>query len=282
MLAKRERSDIMLAKPFNSKIFDKMPAHVVFQPKLDGARIRAVWNINSNRYDLFSSTGRFLESLPHIESALNRLERADGCHLTFDGEAYNHNMRLQEIMSIVSKTKSVDPAAEQLEFHIFDIISKRNQLPRIYDLEEIPLNGCLKRVPSTISDKQNLSKILIEYVKEGYEGAIIRDPRSLYLLGKQSCILKIKPTHQDEYLIVGCTEAISIEGKPKGMVGAFNLVDSLGNHFQSSAGRLNHIERAAWWKLRHVLPGHICVVKYQELTARGVPREPVTMEVRDA
>ena len=284
----RKRTGIMLAKPFEQRYLDAMPEYVIFQPKLDGVRVRAEWSDSLRSYILHSSTGLVLSSLPHIVKALNAMAPTIGEYPTFDGEAFAPNLKLQQIMSIVSKTTSVDQYHWMLSYHIFDTIEPRIQQLRSFDLLSEDLqefaqhNDNLEIVPTFMVEKSRWQSYVSKFVDMGYEGLIIRDPSVPYSIGKVNSILKVKPTHQDEYQIVGCQQAISIGGEPKGMVGAFDLVDSLGNHFQAGAGRLNHDERITWWRRKDQLPGKICVVKYLTLTERGVPREPVTMEIKDA
>ena len=279
----RKRTGVMQAKPFEERLLRRMSPIVIVQPKLDGARIRAVWNGSS--YVLFSSTGLVVNSIPTIQKSLNSIAE-DINYITLDGEAYRPDMKLQQIMRIVSKTTSVDQYQWMLSYHIFDIINARDQLNRVLQLFSIKKifgnTESLELVPHFPAKQDNWQEYLQKFMEMHYEGIIIRDANALYTCGKQSCILKVKPTKLDEYRILGCTQAISIGGEPKGMVGAFNLIDSTGNHFQASAGRLNHDERAMWWNKKDELPGKICVVKYLTLTERGVPREPVTMEIKEA
>ena len=282
----RKRTGIMLAKPFEQRYLDAMPEYVLFQPKLDGVRVRAKWSDNLRSYILYSSTGLILSSVPHIVGALNKLASTIREHYTFDGEIYAPNLKLQEIMSIVSKTTSIDQYHWMVSYHIFDIIDNRQQQTRSFDLlgdiqTFAQTNDHIDVVPSCTDRKTRWQSYVSRFVDIGYEGVIIRDPTALYTFGKVRSILKVKPQRQDEYIITGCEQAISIGGEPKGMVGAFDLVDSLSNHFQAGAGRLSHDERTMWWHRKEELPGKICVVKYLTLTERGVPREPVTIEIKE-
>jgi len=282
----RKRTGIMLAKPFEQHLLDKMPEQVLFQPKLDGVRVTAIWY--KDTYKLFSSTCLPVNSVPHIVKALNDMADATGGYEMFDGEVFAPNLKLQHIMSIVSKTTCIDRYHWMVAYHIFDIMDDRPQEPRSLDLLSSDTqafaasNDAIKIVPTFLSDKTNWQYYVSTFVDMGYEGAIIRDPRAPYTYGKVGTILKIKPQQSDTYKIAGCQQAISISGEPKGMVGAFDLIDSLGNRFQAGAGRLDHQQRTYWWRHRGELPGMLCVVKYLALTERGVPREPVTMEIKEA
>lgn len=280
-MAKRKRDGVMLAKPFDAGLWDKFPNAVLYQPKLNGIRLRAVWS--EGEYHLYSSTGREVNSLPHINSQLTVWAAMLEAPPTLDGEAYTHGVALQEINSVVSRRRNIHPEFERVEYHIFDTINNNEQQhERLYWLgvSLFDIGADIKEVLSTLGTKADLQELLTQYMEQGYEGVICRHPNALYTFGKQSCILKLKPFHTDEYKILNCQEAISEEGEPKGMVGAFDLVDSVGNHFQASAGRLDHSKRRMWWAARNRLPGRICVVKYHELTNRGVPREPVTIEIK--
>ena len=92
-------------------------------------------------------------------------------------------------------------------------------------------------------------------------------------------LLKFKPTHQDTYKITGVLEAISKDGIPKGMIGAFIVTDG-DAEFKVGAGKIPHQQRIDHWKDRDTLPGKMLLTKHEdEKTRHGVPICAVALEV---
>lgn len=284
----RPRSGIMLAKPFEQRYLDKMGERVIAQPKIDGVRMRAVpFGLKSPGYALFSSTGLNIGSLLHINSALNWLFRDTSLEdlPVLDGEAYIHGMLQQDISSIVSRTVNAHPDSKDVQFHIFDLVDAYRQSTRVLNLSNLfkrpRRSPYIQIVESRWIDPKSWTSQLSTYKERGYEGIILRDPNALYTFGKQSCILKFKPAKHDTYTIIGTLEAISKEGLRKGMLGALMLVDSHGNRFKCGAGLTSHPERVDLWERRDSLITCLAKVKYLRLTKKGVPREPVLVEIKE-
>ena len=275
----------MLAKPFTQKLFDKMPERIFFQPKIDGDRIKAI-PLESG-YKLVSSSGKEMPCLPHINKELDSLFKDYTLSLkpTLDGEGYVHGMPQQDIHSICSRKKNLHPDSKTMQYYIFDMVSELNQYGRtqllIRYLSYHNYGNMLKFLPTTLASKGDLDKILSSYIVGGYEGAIIRDPSASYNFGKQSCILKLKPTKEASCLIVDVFEAISKEGKLKEILGALELQDSHGRTFCCGAGCLTHHQRLEYWEQHTMLYGKIAHIKYLTLTKDNIPREPILLKITD-
>ena len=93
-------------------------------------------------------------------------------------------------------------------------------------------------------------------------------------------MLKFKPTEEDEYTIATVTEAISEEGFPKGMVGAFHVYGDDNTVFGVGAGKLTRSERVRYWKNASDLTGKKLKVKHEKIkTVNGIPICAVAVEV---
>lgn len=147
-----------------------------------------------------------------------------------------------------------------------------------------------------VTTVEQCEKVLNLYLDSGYEGAMLRDPDSLYKQGrhtlKSQALLKLKKFFDDEAVVVGFEEKMTNTNEKKldergyskrshkleGMVPA----DTLGAlvvkwkdvEFKIGSG-YNDEQRHYIWYNREKLLGKLVTFKYQELSKYGVPRFPV-------
>lgn len=275
-----KRSGIMLAYPFSLNRLRKnfSPPYLV-QPKLNGERCRIIKN-SAGAVTLLSSEENEILGVPHIREAFARLPITS--HLEFDGELYVHGKSLQSIRSIVSRRKDLHPDHETVTFNLFDIVINETQYSRldlIYSHLKPLFSSPLTIVETTpCNTYEEIYALLVEYMKEGYEGVIVRDYRAPYVRKRSTKMLKWKPRKHDCYKIVEVLEAVDLSGAPKNTLGALTL-DSDGGRFNCGAGMLTHEQRDSYWETREDLIGLYAVIKYPELTERGVPSHPVLVEI---
>lgn len=288
------RTGVMLAKPLTPSLLAEMPTWVIVQAKLDGDRCRAVPYLDGG-YTLYSSQGTIRNfAVPHIAARLSALARElwGSSHIenwrTFDGELYIHGISHQAIRSVVSRTANLHPDSDKLEFHVFDFISDAQQLKRTKWLMDLgPAIGPWDsvrvvptfKVPNTMEDIQSAMR---QFLDAGYEGVIVRDPLAPYEPKRSSHLLKLKPDKHGEAQCLDFIEAVSLDGDPKGMLGAFLVHCELAGEkkiFRVGAGKLSHAQRTALWH-SDVEPA-TCTIKfrYLALTNAGYPREPVCTRV---
>ena len=161
----------MLAKEYES--YNKNMEFI--QPKLDGVRC----NIFNGK--AISRRNKPFYSVNHIIAELNI---PDGIHL--DGELYNHSLKndFNKIVSLVKKERIDDDQLKEIEslveYHIYDMwddnnphltFSKRNEIiNRLFS----GLNH-VKIVPTfKINSEEELEQHRIQFIEQGYEGAILR------------------------------------------------------------------------------------------------------------
>jgi ATP-dependent DNA ligase len=230
-----------------------------------------------------SSYANHFSFLQHIEEELILLD--GGRHLKYDGELYVHGWTREKIHSIVSRDTNPHPETTWMEFHIFDLQEEFLQFKRLALLkalfEEGPTTNSLKLVPTSVGTPESWTAGLEDYTSQGYEGIILRHINGVHVPKRTFHILKYKPTEKDEYEILGTMEAISQDGLPKGMVGAFLVSGDDGTTFEVGAGKLKHWQRAELWDRRDELPGLTLVVKHEKLkTINSVPVAAVAVEVQ--
>ena len=145
--------------------------------------------------------------------------------LMLDGECYHHGYTLQQINSI-ARTQKVAKDLEILQFYWYDIVDLNSpfkaRLAKMQSMAaELKKYGYeigwepdrvfkenelrIQFVPQVeVSGWDNMMKLHNEYVSEGWEGLVIRDPERPYKPnGRTNDMIKIKQYQSEEFLIVG-------------------------------------------------------------------------------
>jgi DNA ligase-1 len=262
----------------------KLKWPVIVQPKLDGSRLIAV--IENGKCSLWSRTCRPINSLPHIQQAIEQQlgYLGDGEYI-FDGEAYSMSEAQQNgfegLMSLIRSAEPV-PGHEAIEYWIYDLPSSDLQQDKRDSLRlEILKNatGPIKCVPSIIcADHEAVMKAFERFLELGFEGAMVRSADGIYEQGKRSYFLqKLKSFTEDEFLIIDAEEG---RGKDIGTVGAFVCVDKNGKQFKarlkaSYDRRRELFQCPEQWNNKHL------TIAYQNLSFDGIPRFPIGRAIRD-
>lgn len=222
------------------------------QPKLDGVRL-----LVSNK-GCFSRTGKPVKGVEHLARGLR-----DGEYL--DGECYAPNKTFEEITSMFK----MNP--ESLEFHVFDYFdTRRPNLTFEERMKHITVDTFL------VKEKKEVQGYHDMFVQQGHEGIMIRDAASTYEIGKRSnYLLKYKAFQTEEYPIVDVKEG---SGREKGT--AIWICKTGEQHFSvKPEGTLETRRKFLVEKEKYV--GKQLTVRFQNLTALGVPRFPVGVAIRD-
>ena len=223
------------------------------QPKIDGVRL-----LVSNKGGI-SRTGKIVPGTEHLGKGLK-----EGEYL--DGECYDPNKTFEEITSLFK----TNPKA--LEFHVFDYFDT-NQPDLTFDqrLERVTVET------RWVKTKKNLPIVHKQYMDAGYEGTMIREPSSVYEIGKRSnYLLKLKDFKTDEYKVIGMRECT---GKDVGTP-TWVCITENGQEFTVRPEGTQE-KRREMFKNGDKYMGKMLTVKYQNLTDLGVPRFPVGIAFRD-
>ena len=222
------------------------------QPKLDGVRLIV------SKSGCFSRTGKPVLGVEHLARGLK-----DGEYL--DGECYVPNKTFEEITSIFK----MNP--DKLEFHIFDYFDINKPYLTFQERKRrINVDTFLVKSKSEVKGYHDL------FVNQGYEGIMIRDPTSIYEVGKRSnYLLKYKSFQTEEYPIVDVKEGT---GREKGTA---IWVCKVGDHTFSVRPEGTIETRKVMFINKDKYIGKDLTVKFQNLTALGIPRFPVGLVVRD-
>ena len=284
MLAKQSE------KVTNMKIFDK---EWYASRKIDGLRAliymgtdgelhtqsRGAMNYDAAMYEILSN-----------KTLIDIFKANPG--LILDGECYHHGMSLQQLNSVArTQKKAVD--YEVLQFYWYDILdinssfedrlSKMKQIAEQYNITFNPerefSNGELRLqfVPQIkISGWNNIMDLHNEYVSEGWEGVVIRDPSKVYKPnGRSNDMIKIKKYKSSEFLITGYE--LGLRGN-EDMV--FNLITEDGIEFKAKP----HGDRDLkdWYvnNFEEECLNHYATVKYFYLSDDGTPLQPSVSSLR--
>lgn len=273
-----KRDQAMLAIPFQESILEKWDTNYFYvQPKING--IRAI----HKKENLVTLQGNNINSVPHIKEILNKY----GLQKEYiDGELYRKGFSLQTIRSIVVR-KNIHKHFKKIDYYIFDVIDLEKTFEERYKKIKIwtklfSHSSNVKIVPTyKVFNKDEIWVYLKKFKDQGYEGIIVRNPKGLYKIGKRSNdLLKFKPTKTDKYLIVGVTEEKDIYGNPKNRLGAFILADKKDNRFKVGTGPFFTEEtRINLWQKKDELIGRYAIVKYVEITDRGIPFQSILIQI---
>lgn len=245
------------------------------QPKLNGVRCVAR-KIAEGNIRLTTKNGKHFVGFEHIREDLNRRMRV-GQEL--DGELYRHGMPLEDIVSIVRRT--VNPDRERMgliQYHIFDTVNEDIFSDRLKLLQTIGETDNIKIVSTVqIFSEEEAEAYVDDLMINGYEGAILRNPKGRYLQNYRSAdLLKFKKFIDAEFRIIGGREGT---GKMKGQV-VFRCITESGEEFDVvPEGSKSRRE----WYLKNLdkCIGKMLTTRFQTYTKRGVPEFPVGVEIRD-
>lgn len=262
----------MLAIDFNKRSHNiTYPAYV--QPKLDGVRCFAIRQGDEIIYQ--SRNGKLYETLNHLTPTL--LEMIHDGEI-FDGEIYTHGWSFQRLVSAVKKENN---DTKDLQFWVFDYADINiKYIERLNLLESrIDENNIVKLLNSyEVSSKVEIENYHDQFVKENYEGAIIRNIDGYYKFDFRSADLqKFKKFKDEEFVIAGFEEGTGLE---EGCV-IFVCVTEDGKQFRVRPQGSREL-RKKWLQDSENIWGKQLTVRHQEPRSEdNIPRFPVGIEIRD-
>lgn len=262
------------------------------QPKLDGIKCIAM------RSGLYTRNGNKIVCCPHIEEAYKPIFEAYP-ELVFDGELYNHNYHhnIEEIVSLTRKIKPTEldlqRSREIIQHHVYDGVPSDTQeglskgyAERMGILREacaryLPKDEHLQRVVFVetvlVSTRRQLENAYQGYLRQNYEGIILREQDGRYVHGDTRTIEKLKPSCDAEFPIVRVEEGI---GNRTGMAGRIWCAFPDGREFPCAIMG-NEALYARMLRDSDKLVGKKATVLYQNKTNAGELRHPRVKVIRD-
>jgi ATP-dependent DNA ligase len=228
----------------------------------------------------FTRKGEAIVSAPHVFNSLKHLfEKYPS--LVIDGELYNHEYRykLNEIIRLVRDTvhitaESLAESEQKVKYYVYDgygfegITQETPFLERRKALRKI-LKG-VKYITlvehETAKDKNELFEIYDSFLKDGYEGAIIRT-NDAYENKRSKNLLKLKPTDDDEFEIADIEEG---EGNRTGRAGRLICKMKDGRTFAADLkGSFEQFTEVLKNKKNYI--GKVVTLYYNGFTGYGIP-----------
>jgi ATP-dependent DNA ligase len=213
----------MLACPLNIEDIDRKADGYWMEPKLDGIRCLAAWD--GRMYSRSAKTDLAVR-LPHIAHAVRELHLPQGVWL--DGEVgypagfSRYNWPILDFNATVRVTgSSVDEALRKqdaevrvIQFHVFDCVNEqasRRHWPIIG-----PSNGVIYQIQEAPGWDEDT---FTQYVLDGGEGVILKNPEARYQPGKRPARTwyKIKKFESTDGVIIDYDPG---QGKYSGQLGA--------------------------------------------------------------
>ena len=286
------RKKPMLAYPVSDKPIN-YDEPVFMQPKLDGVRcvIQAKVKrhllhpaLNEIEVKAYSRTGKEWKNIDHILFNLKPWFVLNP-NVILDGELYNHSLKdnFEKIISLVRKTKPTDEdrleAAQYTEFHCYDIIdeTKTFEERNKFIVQNVPRNHTIKHVETLkVHDDEDAKYIHKQYLKQGYEGSILRT-NDVYQCKRSHSLRKFKDFSDAEATIIDFVEG---KGKRKGTIGKFMAVDTDGNIFGMPVmDKFKYLQEN--FKAMQGWLGKTATFTYFERTKAGSYRHPLFKCIRD-
>jgi len=277
-------------KVTNTKIYDKI---WLASRKIDGLRALIYMGDDGNLHTASRGAMNYDAAMSDIlehPSLIQLFKENPG--LIMDGECYHHGYTLQQLNSI-ARTQKTAVDYDVLQFYWYDIVDVnstfderwaymqdiKDQLNFEFDPEKEFKKEELRIqfVPQEeVIGWDNMMKLHNQYVSEGWEGLVIRDPDKLYRPnGRTNDMIKIKCYKSDEFLITGYE--LGLRGN-EDMV--FTLVTKEGKPFKAKP----HGDRAQkdWYvnNFNSECLNHYATVKYFYMSDDNVPLQPSVSNIR--
>lgn len=313
----KEAQDTLVVLPMLALDFTKRSHDVSYpaigQRKFDGVRCMASINPDGS-VSLKSRKGKEFPHMNHLRQQIASLKGIpDGAFL--DGELYSDTLTFQEVVGLVRR-ETLRPAREEkvpviplqfdvngeliyakvpvrsdeellkeVSFRLYDMLDPKYRqagFQKRYDgvkkiLGSKPPKNLILTENFEINDKADVKKYHDQFVKEGYEGIMIRNKDGEYGINKRSKHLqKFKEFFDQEFEIVGYEEG---KGNAAGTVIWICMTEN-GDLF-SAQPKGTVAERTEYFKNGDDYIGATLTVRYFEMTDEGIPRFPKGVAIRN-
>ena len=254
-------------------------------PKING--FRATYKNGQ----LFSRTGKSWSG-PGFDEIMIECERicTEGGFNLLDGElctpmGVEAPISFQNLSSLLrNSSRGKDRQASGVQLNIFAAINTKqtnfgvattyNMYNRLSEMQNTLGNElAYVKFLDAVCLRNNCKEIFaqcVKYVKEGYEGIILRDPKIVYALKRTNHLLKYKFFHEIDLEIVGIVEGTGRLVDSMGALelrGTITLSNGLKVTVMTSCGTGFSDElRRKFWEEQDEMMGRTVVVKYQDIS----------------
>lgn len=261
----------MLAKDYKKESHKiDWSTFVCVQPKLDGMRCLAYKK--DGVVNLVSRQGEQIQNMQHIKDSLIHLPN----DVILDGELYAHGNTFQDTISLIKKYKP--GKSETIILNVYDLVEQLNYISRLAKLNKIveDLNNDNIKLVTTykITSEFELKQHHSNFLKDGYEGSIVRHGAEFYKMDARSSNLLKYKDFQDIALPI--IDIIPAEARPEWGIPVLSLN---GNTFRANT-KMSHENRKLLLDSKEQFIGQTAEIRFFEYTNDGLPRFPVMVGIR--
>jgi ATP-dependent DNA ligase len=300
----------MLLKKYGSSKKAIIPPgqEFIVEGKFDGVRSISHILHEDDSVELYSRAGHRYIGLTHIEQDIAKMLHSQTIYnitdIYIDGELYMHGAKLQDISGAVrSEGKPTGKVKrENLKLHVYDLfVISEPDLPQIERkklLDQLFKTGTYDSLElvhyDTVSSMDEANVLYDKYLKDGYEGIVIRKLNCPYQHSVNNYhsdhILKRKPVESDEFEIVGYTQG---KGKDLGSV-TFKLQTTTGKKFNAVPNMTQEDRKYLFKRFGEdseededitmfdaLVKGQMATIQYAVLSAAGAPTQPKFIAIRN-
>lgn len=278
-------------KVTNTKIFDK---EWLASRKIDGLRCLIFMGDDGKLHTASRGAMNYDAAMYEILSHPTFIKLfKENPGLIMDGECYHHGWTLQQLNSI-ARTQKTAVDYDVLQFYWYDVVDVnstfderfafmqdiRDQYNFTFEPERNFEYGELRiqfvpQVPVTGYNK--MLELHNQYVSEGWEGLVVRDPDKLYRPnGRTNDMVKIKVYKDDCFKVVGIEEGLR---GSEDMVFIMEMPD--GRTFKAKPFGDRAQKEEYWNNFEKRYNGHIGECKFFYYSDDGIPLQPAFKAFRD-
>ena len=284
-----DRKYYFVLNPYVNKtskdIIIKFPA--LIQPKING--VRATISLDSNGQVQILSKEGLKYNLPHLirefeahrECFSYRNSNNEDVEVIFDGELYIHDEKLQTISSAV---KAFNFNTNRVVFIAFDLaipevknIDRFRLLKELLNFTTLSLDSPIEIIRTHLIHNDATAQAKTdEYIKEGYEGSILRNPAGLYAFGKRPMdMVKLKRVVDEEFTII---DIVPQDKNPE--LGLFVCRTKQGKEFKVTPKGDRDFKDLLLFQKHHYI-NKLLTCTFYEYTEDGIPFHVIDNLVRD-
>lgn len=267
--------ECQLAEKYNPEKMNNFP--YIVQPKFNGARALGV-----DEWTLQTRKGKRHVSCPHILEDIAEFQDKFPDYI-LDGELYNHELKydFEELMSLIRKSKNVDAehvnkTRNKVFFYVYDVITPEPMAfeDRLKFLQD-NVYGKYKYIRESeteiVNSHEEILEVLEKHLSLGYEGTMLRNPKSYYQGNRTNDLVKVKKFLDEEATVVDIIEGV---GNWAGMAKAVTI--KLDNGIIQDSGMRGNFEFAKnILDRKSELIGTKVTITYPEKTKVGKIKFPI-------
>lgn len=258
----------------------KYPRNYTIERKYDG--LRAITKVIDGIPTMFSRNGLVISGYDNMIEEISSLCRECDEDFVLEGEiiSVNFNMTVSEVHTHKRDKKGIYYLFDYVPLGYFEhsicnipLYERRNMLTKFLrrgrtfpfmkhedsSLVQVVSYGVFDSYSEV--DRRKTDQLYDQFLAEGFEGMMIKDPNSFYECKRNRNWTKLKPTETFDITVVDYKEGT---GRLEGMLGAL-ICKYKGNYVRAGSGFSDEL-RDKLWKERDDLIGRIVEVKAQEET----------------